>query len=70
MVRHMSGDLLNSTQVGHLVDKSPRTVVRLAEAGELVYAQKLPGPNGAYLFRRSDVAAYLAAKHEATEAAS
>lgn len=32
--------------------------MRLAAAGELPIAQKLPGPNGAYLFDPADVAAY------------
>ena len=48
-------DLLTSTQAGALLGKSGRTVVRLAEAGDIPFAQKLPGPNGAYLFRRSDI---------------
>lgn len=29
---------------------SGRTVIRRAEAGELAYIRKLPGPNGDYLF--------------------
>lgn len=54
--------LLTSTQAGQILGKSGRTVNRLAEAGKLPIAQKLPGPNGALLFRSSDVeAARLAA---------
>jgi excisionase family DNA binding protein len=53
-------DLLTSPQAGLILGKSARTVQRMADAGELAYAQKLPGPNGAYLFRRSDVEAWRA----------
>lgn len=49
--------LLTSTEVGVLLGKSARTVQRMADAGQLTPAQKLPGPNGAYLFRRADVEA-------------
>jgi hypothetical protein len=55
----MPNDLLTSTQAGALLGKSARTVIRLAEANRLPIAQKLPGPNGAYLFRRADVEALL-----------
>ena len=34
---------------------SPRTVQRMIEDDKLTPERKLPGPNGAYLFRRSDV---------------
>lgn len=54
-------ELLTATQVGAMVDRSGRTVVRMAEAGDIPVAAKLPGPNGAYLFRRAD-AEKLAAK--------
>lgn len=47
--------LLTSPQAGALLGKSARTVVRMADAGVLPIAQKLPGPNGAYLFRQGDV---------------
>lgn len=47
-------ELLTATQVGMIVNRSGRTVVRMAEAGGISVAAKLPGPNGAYLFRRSD----------------
>lgn len=53
--------LLTSTQVGVLIGRSGRTVTRLADRGEIAHAQKLPGPNGAYLFTRAEVARYLAA---------
>lgn len=50
-------ELLTSTQAGALLGKSGRTVTRMVEAGVLKPAQKLPGPNGAYLFRLKDVTA-------------
>lgn len=50
-------ELLTSVQVAILLGKSARTVHRMAEAGTLPVAQKLPGPNGAFLFRREDIAA-------------
>jgi hypothetical protein len=54
-------ELLTTTQVGTLVERSGRTVIRMAEAGDIPVATKLPGPNGAHLFRRAD-AESLAAK--------
>lgn len=42
--------LLTSSQSGRLLGKSSKTVIRMAERGELPVAQKLPGPHGAYLF--------------------
>lgn len=51
---------LTSPQAGLLLGKSARTITRMADAGKLPIAQKLPGPNGAYLFRRSDVVALAA----------
>lgn len=54
-------ELLTSTQAGVLLGKSGRTVTRMTDAGLLTPATKLPGPNGAYLYRRSDVLALLPA---------
>lgn len=53
-------ELLTSPQAAALLGKSHRTIHRLAESGGIPVAQKLPGPNGAYLFKRSDVEALLA----------
>lgn len=61
--------LLTSTQAGAVIGKSARTVQRLADAGLLPIAHKLPGPNGAYLFRRGDVDAYVPAKRTPADAA-
>ena len=54
-------ELLTATQVGNLIGRSGRTVIRMAEAGKLAVAVKLPGPNGAHLFRKTDVDAFLKA---------
>lgn len=60
-------DLIAATEAGAILGKSARTVSRLAEAGQLPVVQKLPGPNGAYLFRRRDVEALRDAKAKTTE---
>ena len=54
-------ELLTSPQVGAILGKSVRTVHRMVDSGALKPVQQLPGPNGAYLFRRRDVEA-LASK--------
>lgn len=51
--------LLTSTQAGALISRSGRTIVRWALAGRIPIAQQLPGPNGAFLFRESDVRAAI-----------
>jgi hypothetical protein len=58
MPKRNPDELLTSVQSGAIIDRSYRTVIRAVEQGELQYATKLPGPNGAYLFRRGDVEAY------------
>jgi predicted DNA-binding transcriptional regulator AlpA len=50
-------ELLTSPQVGAILGKSGRTISRLAADGTIPHAIKLPGPNGAYLFRRGDIEA-------------
>lgn len=47
--------MLTSFQVAVRLKCSTRTVHRMAANGELEPAQKLPGPNGAFLFAESDV---------------
>ncbi len=47
--------LLTSFEAGLILGKSARTIQRMADRGEIAVAQKLPGPNGAFLFRQSDV---------------
>ena len=49
-----SPDLLTTAQVANLLGKSVRTVNRMAEAGNLPPAIKVPGKTGAYLFHRAD----------------
>lgn len=58
-------DLLTSPEVSRLLGVSIRTVHRRAEAGDLRSVRKLPGPNGAFLFARADVDAFLEAAAKA-----
>lgn len=44
---------MTAQQVAEVLNKSPRTVARMAEDGRLSYAHKLPGRHGAYLFDRA-----------------
>lgn len=48
-------DLITTQEAGLILGKSARTVQRMILADELASVRKLPGPNGAYLLRRSDV---------------
>lgn len=50
--------LLTAPEVARILGKSVRTVHRLAAAGDLPVAHKLPGPNGAFLFERATVERY------------
>lgn len=56
---------LTSPEVAALAKVSPRTVQRAAKAGDLPPAQKLGGPNGAFLFSQDAVDAYLASRSTA-----
>ncbi len=49
---------LTAAEAGDILGISGRTVIRRAEAGELEYLRKLPGPNGDYLFERLVVESY------------
>jgi excisionase family DNA binding protein len=53
-----NGTLLTSPEVARLLGCSNRTVHRLVESDQLIPAQKLPGPNGAFLFDPSVVEMY------------
>lgn len=61
-MRPVPTDLVTSPQAAQILGVSARTVQRLADAGTLPVAQKLPGPNGAYLYKRADVLAHAAEK--------
>lgn len=52
--------LLTSTQAAALLHCSAKTVTRMAIAGTLAVAHRLPGSQGAFLFRRADVVAKAA----------
>lgn len=69
MVTHMPKNntdvLLTSPQAAHRIGVSHRTVHRLAATGKLAPAQKLPGPNGAFLFSARDVEKFIARSKKA-----
>lgn len=60
--------LLTSKEAAAILNRSAKTVIRMAIAGTLPVAHRLPGTQGAFLFRRADVEARAAA--ERAEAAS
>lgn len=61
----MTNDALMTTaEAGEVLGRNSRAVQRLVQKGRLRHAQKLAGPNGAYLFEPEEVqrvAAELAA---------
>jgi hypothetical protein len=50
-----SDDLIGSTESCRILNVDKTTLARWASSGQLVAAHKLPGRNGAYLFRRGDI---------------
>ena len=58
-------DLIGTAEVCRLLECNPATVGRWAASGKLPAAHKLPGKNGAFLFRRADVEKLAAEKAEA-----
>lgn len=59
-------EFLTASDVGVILGKSARTVSRLAQTGELPHAARLAAGNGVYLFRRTDVDAYVARRAQAS----
>ena len=55
-------ELLTSPQAGLILGKSGRTMQRAADSGALIPTQKLPGPNGHYLWSRKYIES-VAARH-------
>jgi hypothetical protein len=53
-----NGSLMTSPEVAVLLGCSIRTVHRLVASEALIPAQKLPGPNGAFLFDSNAVDAF------------
>ena len=59
-VTHMSQDedLIGTAEAARVLGRSPRTVHRMVNAGDLTPAMTAPGGHhGSYLFRRADVEA-------------
>lgn len=63
-----TADLIPSPEAGRLLGRSPRTVHRLVETGDLRPAMKLPGTNGTFLFHRADVLALADERAKAKDA--
>lgn len=55
-----SDDLISSGEAAAMIGVSPRQVVRFANAGVLTAAFRGHGVTGAFVFLRSDVAAFVA----------
>lgn len=55
-----TSEVLTTPEASHLLGVSIRTVHRRVEAGDLAALRKLPGPNGAFLFERSEIERYQA----------
>lgn len=59
---YMTHDFIGTTEAARLLGKSPATIRRMIEAGELKPAARAPGGfRPAYLFNRADVEALAAA---------
>lgn len=65
----MPDALLTTPQVAQRLGVSPRTVHRLVAADRLPVAQRLDGPNGAFLYDPAAVDEYLAASRSDDNAA-
>lgn len=59
-------DLIGSDESSQICGVDRATFLRWREAGLIAEAAKIPGPNGAYMFRRSDVEALAAEKAKAS----
>lgn len=70
MMSHMAPpDLIGSVEAAAIIGKSPRTIHRLVESGDLVPAVVAPGGQaGVYLFNRADVEAIANERAEAASA--
>jgi excisionase family DNA binding protein len=62
--------LITAAAAALILGVSSSTVRRLAESGDLPFVQKLPGPNGAYLFDEAVVRQHLADHAETAPAAA
>lgn len=54
-------DLIGTAEAARILGRSPRTVHRLVDSGDLTPVIKAPGgPAGTFLFRRADIEAQAA----------
>lgn len=63
-----TSELLGSTEAAELLGVTRRQITRYALSGKLPVALKTKGRTGTYLFRRSDVEALAAARHQESAA--
>lgn len=54
-----TADVIGTAESARLLGVNPVTITRWAAEGKLPFAGKLPGKNGAYIFRRADVLRYI-----------
>lgn len=55
-MQHITEDLIGTAEAARILGKSPRTVHRLVDSGDLTPAITAPGGHhGTFLFRRGDV---------------
>jgi excisionase family DNA binding protein len=66
----MQQALMTATEVAAMLGTSSSTVRRRTESGELPSAQKLPGPNGNFLYDRAVVEKYRDDQAEQAKAAT
>lgn len=59
-------DFIGSAEVARLLKINQVTVARWVASGDLYPVHKMPGKNGAYLFRRADINDLVAKRREAS----
>lgn len=62
----MMRELITAAAAAGIIGCTPRQIARLADAGRLKPAEKLPGLRGAYLFERATVERYADARGQVT----
>lgn len=65
MLSPVNDDLIGSTEATRLLRVDKATISRWVASGTLTPAAKLPGRNGAFLFRRADIESLAAERASA-----
>jgi predicted site-specific integrase-resolvase len=66
--QHASPTFIGSAEVARLLKINQVTVARWVASGDLQPVHKLPGKNGAYLFKRADIEDLAAKRSEEASA--